>query len=278
MANLYLVSTPIGNLSDVTLRARKVLASVARIYSEDTRRTRILLDHLDLGTPLTSLHSRNEASRVGEALERLEEGEEIAIVSDAGTPLVSDPGERVVRAAIERGHGVVPVPGPSALLAALVASGLPSGRFAFLGFPPRRGSARSALLRRVAEGAETAILFESPGRLSALLVELAPLCGGDRRVAVAREMTKIHEEFFRGTIEDACRYYGETPPRGEVTLVVEGAPAAAEPDSIDRAAAAALARALLAEGGRPSRIAGEVARRLGIPRNLAYRIVQSLAE
>ncbi len=276
VATLYLVSTPIGNLDDLTVRAAEVLRSADRILAEDTRRTRILADHVGAGAPLVSLHAHNEAERTERVLAWLDAGEELALVSDAGTPLVSDPGGRVVDAVAEAGHAVVPVPGPSAVLAALVASGLPSERFVFLGFPPRKGGERTALLNRVATSEETSVLFESPNRLVRLLEELEEVCGPERRVSVARELTKIHEEFVRGTLPVARRYYQEQPPRGEVTLVVaprDNAPA--DPRVLEEDARV-LARALLDEGGRPSGVAREVARRLGLPKNTAYRIVHEL--
>lgn len=276
MSTLYLVSTPIGNLSDVTFRAREVLGTVDVVWAEDTRRSRILLDHLDVEVGLRSLHAHNEAKRIEEVLELLDRGEESALVSDAGTPLVSDPGARLVRAVVEAGHRVVPVPGPSAVLTALVGSGLPADRFSFLGFPPRKGKDREALLERVAAAPEAVVLFESPERLKRLLVDLERLCGPRRRIAVGRELTKVHEEFVRGTIPEVHSYYQEHSPRGEVTVVIEAAPEQEEPDAVDEAAAGALARALLDEGMRPSRASREVARRLGIPRNTAYRIVHSL--
>lgn len=276
MSNLYVVATPIGNLSDLTFRAREVLGAVDVVLAEDTRRSRILLDHLDVGVDLRSLHAHNEAERIDEVLDRLERGEEVALVSDAGTPLVSDPGARLVRAAAEAGHRVIPLPGPSAVLAALMGSGFPADRFAFLGYPPRKGKEREALLEQVAGSPDTVVLFESPERLETLLVDLERLCGPDRRVAAARELTKVHEEFVRGTIPRVHRYYQGHPPRGEITLVIEGAPEREEPDAVDEAAARALARALLDEGMRPSRASREVARRLGIPRNAAYRIVHAL--
>lgn len=275
---LYVVSTPIGNLSDLTRRAEEVLASADVVLAEDTRRTRILLEYLDLRTELRSLHEHNERARIAEVLSELERGARLALVADAGTPLVSDPGSRLVEAVIEEEHRVIPVPGPSAVLAALVGSGFSADRFSFLGFPPRGGTDRDELLERVASAPETVVLFESPERLQALLEDLEGLCGPDRRVAVARELTKVHEEFVRGTIPEAYRYYQENPPRGEVALVVEAAPERDEPDAVDEAAARALASALIAEGRRPSRASREVARRLGIPRNLAYRIVHSLDE
>ena len=277
MGILYLVATPIGNLEDISRRAARVLGEVSRVLAEDTRRTTVLLNHLGARPALVSLHEHNEAERTEDALGWLDAGEELALVSDAGTPLVSDPGARLVRAAAEAGHKVVPLPGPSAVLAALVASGLPSERFAFLGFPPRRGAERAQLLERVAASEETVVLFESPERLGALLADLVSACGEERPAAVGRELTKVHEEVVRGTLAEALRYYEEHPPRGEVTVVVEGAPEAGPADAADRAAARTLAQALVDEGLRPSHAAREVARRLGLPRNLAYEIVQNLA-
>jgi 16S rRNA (cytidine1402-2'-O)-methyltransferase len=277
MATLYLVSTPIGNLDDLTLRGRDVLRSVDRILAEDTRRTRVLADHVDARAPLVSLHAHNEAERLDAVLAWLDAGEDLALVSDAGTPLVSDPGGRVVDAVARAGHPVVPVPGPSAVLAALVASGLPGDRFAFLGFPARKGRARDELLERVATAGETVVLFESPHRLCRLLEQLAGTCGEDRRVAVARELTKVHEELVRGTLAEARRYYDAHPPRGEVTVVVgPRTDAPVDPEVLEEDARA-LARDLLDRGGRPSGVAREVARRLDLPRNTAYRIVHEVA-
>lgn len=276
MSTLYLVSTPIGNLDDLTVRAARVLRDADRILAEDTRRTRILADHVGAEAPLVSLHAHNEAERTRAVLGWLDAGEELALVSDAGTPLVSDPGGRVVNAVAAAGHRVIPIPGPSAVLAALVASGLPVETFAFLGFPPRKGKDRSALLDRVATSTETVILFESPNRLTRLLEELVERCGEERQVAVAREITKVHEEFVRGTLSEALRYYEEHPPRGEVTVVVgRGDNAPVDPGVLEEDARA-LARDLLEEGGRPSGVAREVARRLDLPRNTAYRIVHEL--
>ena len=276
MGTLYLVATPIGNLEDVTRRAVRVLSEVTRVLAEDTRRTVVLMDHLGLRVPLVSLHEHNEAGRTDQALAWLGEGENLALVSDAGTPLISDPGERLVRAAAEAGHEVVPLPGPSAVLSALVSSGLASGSFVFLGFPPRKGEERSQLLDRVAGSEETVVLFESPERLDSLFADLAPACGEERRVAVARELTKVHEEVFRGTLAEAVLYYERTPPRGEVTVVIESSPERGPPDAVDQEVARTLARTLVHEGLRPSHAAREVARRLGLPRNLAYEIVQGL--
>lgn len=271
MATLYLVSTPIGNLSDLSGRAARVLGEVERVFAEDTRRTGGLLQHLGVDARLTSLHRHNEAARAGRVLEWLESGRDAALVSDAGTPLVSDPGARVVDAALEAGHDVVPVPGPSAVLAALVGSGLPADRFAFLGFAPRKGRQRRALLRRVADSPETTVLFEAPGRLPRLLADLERACSPGRRVAVAREMTKLHEEFVRGTLAEARAHFGARAPRGEVTLVIDRSPGGAP----DESAARELAAGLLAGGARRSEAVRELTARLGVSRNRAYRIVHS---
>ena len=278
MAKLFVVSTPIGNLEDLTRRAERVLGEVAHVLAEDTRRTGKLLRHLGLEAQMTSLHAHNEASRKPRVLEWLDAGDDVALVSDAGTPLVSDPGARIVQAALEAGHEVIPIPGPSAVLAALVASGLPAERFTFLGFLPRRGSERGQLLARVAASEDAVVLFESPERLLDLLAELEAACGGERRVAVGREMTKLHETIVRGTLADARAYYGNRTPRGEVTVVIAGAPPPTAPAERDPEVARELARALLAEGSSPSSVAKEVAKRLHMPRNLAYEVVQEAKE
>jgi 16S rRNA (cytidine1402-2'-O)-methyltransferase len=278
VAKLFVVSTPIGNLEDLTHRAARVLGEVAHVLAEDTRRTGKLLQHIGVEAELTSLHAHNEASRRPRVLEWLGAGEDVALVADAGTPLVSDPGARIVQAALEAGHEVIPIPGPSAGLAALVASGLPAERFTFLGFLPRRGSERGQLLARVAASQDSVVLFESPERLIDLLAELEGACGADRRVAVGREMTKLHETVFRGTLVDARAYYGNRSPRGEVTVVVAGAPPPEASTAQDPEAARQLARTLLAEGSSPSSVAKEVAKRLHMPRNLAYEVVQEAKE
>ncbi len=276
VATLYLVSTPIGNLGDLSPRAVGILTSVERILAEDTRRTRVLAQHAGAHAPLVSLHAHNEAERTERVLGWLEAGESLALVSDAGTPLVSDPGLRLVAAVAAAGHDIVPVPGPSAVLAALVGSGLPTQRFAFLGFPERKGKERARLLRRVATSEETVVLFESPQRLEALLVDLTEACGPDREVAVARELTKIHEEFVRGTLQDTLERYRAQPARGEVTVVV--GPAGSAHDEVrSEQEVRELARSLLEQGLRASEVARELSRHAGIARNTAYRIVQDLS-
>jgi len=276
VSTLYLVSTPIGNLGDLSPRAAETLRSVDRILAEDTRRSRTLQERSGSTAKLVSLHAHNEAERTASVLAWLDAGESLALVSDAGTPLVSDPGARLVEAVLGAGHAVVPVPGPSAVLAALVGSGFQTDRFAFLGFPDRRGPGRRRLLERVAGSEETVVLFESPHRVVELLDALAEVCGEERRVAVARELTKMHEEFVRGTLREASRYYSEHPPKGELTVVLEPGPRPERNVEERMAEARALAAQLLAGGGRPSQVARELADRLDLARNDAYRIVHEL--
>ncbi|MBR9989893.1 MAG: 16S rRNA (cytidine(1402)-2'-O)-methyltransferase [Gemmatimonadetes bacterium] len=273
MATLYVTSTPIGNLEDITVRALAVLKAVSRIMAEDTRRTAILLRRYEIATPLISAHEHNEAARAVQLVGWLDGGEDVALVSDAGTPLLSDPGARLVRAVIDAGHDVVPVPGASALLAALVAAGLPAEPFTFYGFAPRSGRARRELLETLSTLDHTAVLYESPGRLTALLADLVTACGGDRPVAVARELTKLHESMVRGTLDDVLRYYQEGAVRGEVVVVLGGAAPLAPASEAD---AASLALALLDAGATPRSAAKELAQRLHISRNEAYSLVLSL--
>ena len=280
MSTLYIVATPIGNLSDASGRSIEVLGAVDGILAEDTRRTRKLLDRYDLRTSLTSLHGHNETSRIPRVVTRLDAGESLALVSDAGTPLLSDPGERLVRAVLDAGHTVTPVPGPSAILSALMGAGFATVPFIFHGFVPRKGKPRQVMLEQIASAPETSVVFESPERVATLLRALVALVADDRQVVVAREMTKIHEEFFRGTMAGAARYYAENKARGEVTVVVSPrSPAegmAEVRESVDKVAARALARALVDEGLNLSRAAREVSSRLGIAKNAAYEIVHSL--
>jgi len=278
VATLFIVSTPIGNLGDLSPRAAETLRTVGRILAEDTRRTRVLADHAEARAPLVSLHAHNEAERVQRVLGWLDAGEDLALVSDAGTPLVSDPGARLVRAVAEGGHAVIPIPGPSAVLAALVGSGQAGDRFTFLGFPERKGPARARLLQRVAAADEAVVLFESPQRLVRLLADLAEVCGTSRRVSVARELTKLHEEWVRGTLEEVATYYRQHPPRGEVSLVVGPMEAEATSGVDLEEEARALAQTLLEGGEKASAVAREVARRLALPRNTAYRIVHEISE
>jgi 16S rRNA (cytidine1402-2'-O)-methyltransferase len=217
---LYVVSTPIGNLGDISTRAAAILGGVDLIAAEDTRTTRVLLDHLGITKQMVSFYSYNEQRRTPELIKRLREGEAIALVTDAGTPGVSDPAYVLVREAIDAGARVIPVPGASALLAALVASGLPMDRFVFEGFLPLK-KGRKTRIAKIAEEEKTVILYESPHRVAKTLRELA-VGLGVRRVAVARELTKKFETIFRGTLAEAADRFAEKDPRGEFVLVIEG--------------------------------------------------------
>jgi 16S rRNA (cytidine1402-2'-O)-methyltransferase len=279
VASLFIVSTPIGNLGDITYRAVEVLKAADVILAEDTRRSGVLLRHYGIGGRLVSAHEHNEKSRAGTVVEMLREGRDVALITDAGTPLLSDPGARIVREVVDAGFEVVPIPGASALLAALVASGIPSERFAFYGFIPRKGGRRTELLEEIAALPYAAVLYESPNRTAELLRDLAGAAGAERRVAVGRELTKMHEEFFRGTAEEAAARFEEREVRGEIVVVVEGRPEDAETEAeTDALAARSIAQALMAQGMSPSAVAKELRRRLGIARNAAYELAQEAAE
>lgn len=265
---LHLVSTPIGNLGDLSPRAVEVLRSVAAILAEDTRHTRVLCERFEIRTPLVAYHEHNEAAATPGLVARLQGGESLALVSDAGTPLLSDPGARLVRAAIEAGVPVSPVPGPSALLAALVGSGLPADRFTFYGFLPRKGGERTRTLAEIAALGHTAVLYEAPGRVAETLRALAEAGAGERATVVARELTKQYEEFRRGTAAELAGYYEGRDPRGEVVIVVEGARVAAPDEEALRARAAALR----AEGMSARDVMRVLMETAHAPRNLAYRI------
>jgi 16S rRNA (cytidine1402-2'-O)-methyltransferase len=275
MSTLYLVSTPIGNLEDITLRALRVLGEVSLVAAEDTRHSGRLLQHFGIDKPLLSLHEHNEAGRIPALLAALGRSETVALITDAGTPALSDPGHQLVRAVIEAGHTVTPIPGPSALLAALVPSGLPTDRFLFLGFPPRRPAARAEHLRAVAAEPGALVWFESAQRLPALLQDIAAILGRDRRVVVARELTKLHESFWRGTAAEAAAAFGQ-PPLGEIVVLVSGAPAEAAPAAADEVAAALAA--LLAGGLAPPEAARLLASLTGLPRRALYRLATGQAE
>ncbi|MFL5539543.1 MAG: ribosomal RNA small subunit methyltransferase I, partial [Longimicrobiaceae bacterium] len=225
-----------------------------------------------------SAHEHNEAARADAVVAMLREGKEVALVSDAGTPLLSDPGARLVRAAVDAGFEVVPIPGASALLEALVASAITADTFTFLGFPPRKGPERAELLDEIAASPRAVVLYESPNRVAKLLEDVTAACGEGRRVAVARELTKLHEEFFRGTAADAAAHFSDREVLGEIVVVVEGRPGDAGAEGeVDALAARSIAQALLARGETPSGVAKELRRRLGIARNEAYRIAQEAA-
>ncbi len=222
MGTLYLVGTPIGNLEDITLRALRILKEVTLIAAEDTRRARILARRYEIETPITSYFEGNKLAKLETVLGALDTGD-VALISEAGMPGLSDPGYELIRAAIERGHPIVPVPGPSAPVTALVVSGLPSDSFLYLGFLPRRRSERCRLLAKVAQEWRTLIVFEAPHRLRASLADIQAVLG-DRPLAVCRELTKLHEEVWRGIVSEARTHFDEVEPRGEFTLVIGGVP------------------------------------------------------
>jgi 16S rRNA (cytidine1402-2'-O)-methyltransferase len=271
MGTLYIVGSPIGNLEDVTLRALRVLKEVALIAAEDTRRTRLLLDRYEIKIPLTSYYEHNKLSKLDYILETLQGGD-VALVSEAGMPGLSDPGYELIRAAIERGVPVVPIPGPSALVTALVVSGLPTDSFLYLGFLPRRRAARRRLLAEVAAGRRTLVAFEAPHRLLESLADLAELLG-ERQMAVGRELTKLHEEIWRGTTQEALAYFQEHPPRGEITLVIAGA---ATREVWDEEKVRAALAELLNSGLRRKEAARQVAQEAGWSAREVYRLADNL--
>ena len=265
---LYVVSTPIGNLADMTLRGIETLRNVSIVLAEDTRHSRKLLDHFEVATPLVAHHEHNEAKSTPGFVLRMQRGESMAIITDAGTPLLSDPGARLVAAAIDAGIRVVPVPGASALLAALVAAGLPAERFTFFGFLERKGKERAREILAIRGLGHTAVLYESPNRLADTLAELRESGLGARRAAVARELTKQFEEIRRGTVEELARYYADAMPRGEIVIVIEGATHEAPTEESMRE----RARALRAGGASARDVVTVLTEELGAPRNVAYRL------
>lgn len=265
---LHVVSTPIGNLADITLRALAVLQQVSCIACEDTRHTRTLLARYGIRTTTIAVHEHNEREATPAILNRLSKGEAIALVSDAGTPLLSDPGARLVQAAVDAGLRVVPVPGASAPLSALVASGISAHPSTVVGFLARKGEERRNMLAACARSPHTSVLFEAPLRLVDTLRDLADVAGPDRTAAVARELTKRYEEVRRGTLAELTAYYEGTPPRGEIVIVLAGA-AELSPtvESLETRVAA-----LRASGRTPREIVSELVSLHGASRNLAYKL------
>jgi 16S rRNA (cytidine1402-2'-O)-methyltransferase len=272
MGTLYLVATPIGNLEDITARALRVLREVQLIAAEDTRRTGKLLKHFEISTPLSSYFEHNKLSKLENILSKLDEGD-VALVSDAGTPALNDPGFELVLAAMEAGHQVSPVPGPSAPIAALVASGLPTDRFLFLGYLGRKSAERKRQLAEVAGLPYTLIFLETPHRLIAALDDLQAQLG-NRQISVARELTKLHEEIFRGKISEAEAHFDTQPPKGEITLVIAGAPQEAEHWDLEQVREAL--KAGLACGESPSSLAREIAAQSGWKRREIYRLATEI--
>lgn len=275
LGTLYVVASPIGNPADLSPRAVETLRGVDVVLAEDTREARKLLSSHGIGRPTESCFDANEAERAREATRLLTEGKNLALLSEAGTPAVSDPGFRVVRAAVELGARVVPVPGPSAVLAALVASGLPTDSFFFGGFPPRKSGARRALFGRLEELRATLIFYESPHRVGGTLAELAAVLGGERTACVARELTKTHEELVRGTLAELAQRYADERPLGEVTLVVAGA-GDGEDAAADDEVLVARAEALLASGMSVRDASDALAGETGRARREVYQLVLAL--
>jgi 16S rRNA (cytidine1402-2'-O)-methyltransferase len=268
--SLFVVATPIGNLGDVTFRAVDVLKSVSLIVAEDTRHSRTLMSHLGITTPMTAYHEHNEARESPRLVRRMIEGDSVALISDAGTPLLSDPGARLVAASLEAGIRVIPIPGASALLSALVASGIPADQFTFLGFLPRKGGERDSMLRAVSRSPFTTVIYESPQRVAATLADLMDAGCGDRPAALARELTKHFEEVRRGTVMSL--HAGAVDGlRGEIVLVIAGA--------VERAPSESEARdtvsRMRSEGASTRDIIERLTDELGVPRNIAYKLAHS---
>ncbi len=273
VGTLYVVATPLGNLGDLSDRAKQVLRDADIVAAEDTRRARILLKHATAKPRVVSFHTHSPANRIDALLDALVSGKTVALLTDAGTPTISDPGSDLVARAHEHNARVLAVPGPSAVAAALSVSGFPADRYLFLGFLPRKGKERGRLLTHVTASKWTTAIFESPHRLVALLEDLADHCGAGRAAAVARELTKVHEEVKSGTLNELAGYYREHPPRGEVTVLVSADPTESE---VDRSSAPERARAWLERGLSRRDAADRVAEEFQMSRREAYRIVNEL--
>lgn len=267
---LYVVSTPIGNMGDFSFRAVETLRSVDLVLAEDTRHSGQLLKRYEIAAKMMAYHEHNEAKATPGLVARLVAGETMALISDAGTPILSDPGERLVTTAIAAGIVVVAIPGASALLSALVVSGLSADRFTFFGFLPRSGGERRAAIAELTELEHTAVLYEAPGRVAPTLADIEAAGGGDRPAAVAREMTKQFEETRRGTVAELTTYYKDNPPRGEVVIVLGGAPERV----VDEAEIRERVRALRGQGMSARDTAAAVAKELGVSRRVAYQLTQ----
>ncbi len=269
---LYLVATPIGNLEDITLRALRVLKEVDLIACEDTRHTRRLLDHYGIDRPTISYHEHNERERAAALLKRLARGEKIALVTDAGTPGISDPAYRVVTAAIEKGIEVIPIPGPTALIAALIASGLPTDAFLFVGFLPSKRQARRKKLEELCAVGETLVIYEAPHRIRETLAVAREVLG-ERRAVLARELTKLHEQFIRGSLSEISEQLQPQEPRGEMVLVIAGSSddnlAAEEPESLSEE----VERLMLEAGLSRNEALKQVARLRGVSKRVVYQLM-----
>jgi 16S rRNA (cytidine1402-2'-O)-methyltransferase len=271
---LYVVGTPIGNLEDITFRAVRILQTVDIIAAEDTRHTGKLLQHFQVKTPQVSYHEHNRTSRIPELLEHLVNNKAIALVSDAGMPGISDPGYELVKACIEAGIPVVPIPGASAAITALSAAGLPTDRFVFEGFLPAKTQQRQEHLESLQTESRTLIFYESPHRLRDTLQDLAEVWGSDRQIVLARELTKLYEEFWRGTIAEAIAHYSQREPQGEYTLVVAGIPAS-QPQLTEQELKAEL-KQLINQGISRSQASRQLAKFTSLPRRQLYQLALSI--
>jgi 16S rRNA (cytidine1402-2'-O)-methyltransferase len=272
VSTLYLIATPIGNLEDISSRALKTLEQVSLIAAEDTRQTRKLLNHYNINTPTISYYEHNKLSKIDHILTALQQTD-VALVSDAGTPALNDPGYELVKACLEAGYQISPIPGPCAPIAALVASGLPTDSFLFLGYLPRKSSARVKLLEDILDNPFTLIFLETPHRLVSAFKDLLNVLG-DRRIAVARELTKIHEEIYRGNISEAIHYFTETPPRGEFTLIIDGKTKTTEKWT-QKELESAIEDAF--KTNRPSsEIAREISKASGWERRIVYKLITEI--
>lgn len=271
---LYVVGTPIGNLEDMTFRAVRILQTVDLIAAEDTRHTGKLLQHFQITTPQISYHEHNSNSRISELLQQLSNGKAIALVTDAGMPAISDPGFELVKACVEAGILVVPIPGPSAVITALSAAGLPTEKFVFEGFLPTKNQDRQERLEFLQAEARTIIFYESPHRLRQTLQDLADALGQDRRLVLARELTKLYEEFFRGKIGDAIAYYTEREPQGEYTLVVAGLPPLKP--QLSEAELKAELQQIMSQGISRSQASRQLAKATSLPRRHLYQLALAI--
>ncbi len=272
---LYVVGTPIGNLEDISFRAVRILQTVDVIAAEDTRHTGKLLQYFQISTPQISYHEHNSQARIPVVMERLRKGEAIALVTDAGMPGISDPGYELVKAAVTEGVTVVPIPGPSAVITALSASGLPTERFVFEGFLPTKGQARRDQLEALQLETRTLVLYEAPHRLRQTLKDLAEILGSDRALVLARELTKLHETFWRGTITTAIDHYSTYEPQGEFTLLVAGASPIQQP-LLSEAALKAELENLLKQGISRSQASRQLARQTPLSRRQIYQLALTI--
>ena len=275
LGKLYLVGTPIGNLEDMTFRAIKTLKKVDFIAAEDTRHTGKLLQYFEITTPQLSYHDHNHQSRLPSLLHYLHQGKSLALVSDAGMPGISDPGYELVQACLEQEIEVIPIPGVTAVITALVASGLPTDRFSFEGFLPTKLKERSDRLENLTQEPRTLIFYEAPHRLRETLTDLAQYFGGERLIVTGRELTKLHEEFWRGTLTEAIAYYQQVTPKGEFTVIVQGKVTAKEQNLSENVLKAELTQ-LLASGMSRSQASRHLAQMTQLPRRQLYQLALSL--